>query len=105
MLQTIATILKWASIPALIAVATLSCLAGRYEGLMNLTICLSAVVCVQRAAWLKQYVWAAVCIAVVVVFSPLLLVIKIFLLMSLTSGAACLALVVAFRPQPTPVML
>ncbi len=99
MLQTITTTLKWAAIPALLAVALLSCLAGRYEGLMNLTICLSAVVFVQRAAWLKEYVWAAVCMAVVVVFSPLFLLIKIFLLMALTSVAACLTVVAALRPQ------
>jgi len=100
MFQTSRKILKWASIPALTVVALLSCLAGRYEGMMNLTICLCAVVFVQRAAGLKKYGWAAVCVAVFVVFSPLLLITKIFLLMSLTCIAASVTVVAAFRPQP-----
>ena len=99
MFQTITKILKWASIPALLAVALLSSLAGRYEGLMNLTICLSAVLFVQHAAWLRKYAWAAAGVVVFVVFSPLLLTTKIFLLMLLTCAGACLAIVAAFRPQ------
>jgi hypothetical protein len=99
MFEKMTSILKWASIPALITVALLSCLTGRYEGMMNLTICLTAVVFVQRA-WLKDFGWAAVCVVVVVVLSPLFLVTKIFLLMALTCVAACLMVVAAFRPQP-----
>jgi hypothetical protein len=100
MFHTITKVLKWASIPTLLGVALLSSLAGRYEGLLNLTICLSAVLFVQHAAWLREYVWAAVCVVVFVVFSPLLLTTKIFLLMFLTFAVACLAVVAAFRPQP-----
>jgi|SRR6185437_6996801 len=99
MLEKVTTILKWVSIPALIAVALLSYLAGRYEGLLNLTICISAAVLVQRAAWLKEYGWAAVCVVAVVVFGPLFLVTKIFLLMGLACFAVCLMVVKAFRPQ------
>jgi hypothetical protein len=99
MFEMTAKILKWVSIPALTLVALCSCLAGRYETVLNLTICLSAVVMVQRAAWLKEYAWAAVCVVVFVVFSPLLLVTKIFLLMFLTSVGAFLTLRAAFRPQ------
>jgi hypothetical protein len=100
MSQTITTISKAAAIPALMVVALLSCLAGRYEGLLNLTVCLSAVLSLQRAAWLEEYAWAAASVVVLVVFSPLLLVTKLFLLMGLTCAAACLAVVAAFRPQP-----
>jgi len=96
----ITTILKWAAIPALIVVALLSGLAGRYEGLLNLTICLSAVFLVQYAAWLKDYGWAAVCVVVVIVFSPLFLIAKIFLLLFLTGLAAVVTMFAAFRPQP-----
>lgn len=99
MFEKVTTILKWVSIPALIVVALLSCIAGRYEGLLDLTICMSGVVFVPRAAWLKQYGWAAVCVAAAVVFSPLFLVTKIFLLMGITCAAACLMAVTAFRPQ------
>ena len=100
MFQTFTKILKWASIPALIVVALLSGLAGRYESLLDMGICLSAVLFVQRAAWLKAYGWAATCVVVVVVFSPLFLITKIMLLMFLTFLVACLAVVAALRPQP-----
>jgi hypothetical protein len=100
MFEKMTSILKWASIPGLIAIALLSYMAGRYEGLLNLTICLSAVFFVQRAAWLKEYGWAAVCVVAVVVFSPLLLVTKIFVLMGVTCVAACLMVAAGFRPQP-----
>ena len=99
MLQKIKTMLKWASIPALIALALFSDLAGPYRSLLNLGICLSAVLFMQRATWLKEYAWGAVSVVVCVVFSPLLLLTKIFLLMFLTCIAALLALRAAFRPQ------
>jgi hypothetical protein len=100
MFEKITGILKWVLIPALIAVALLSCMAGRYEGLLDLTICMSAAVLVPRAAWLKEYGWAAVWVVAVVVFSPLFLATKIFLLMGLTCFATCLMVLTAFRPQP-----
>jgi hypothetical protein len=100
MLEKMTSILKWASIPGLIALALLSYMAGRYESLLNLTICLGAVLFLQRAIWLKEYGWAAVCVVAVVVFSPLLLVTKIFVLMGVTCTVACLMVAAAFRPQP-----
>jgi hypothetical protein len=100
MFQTMKDILKWVSIPALMLVLLFSYLAGRYEGLLNLTICLTAGVFVQCAAWLKEYGWASVSVVAVVVFSPLPLVTKIFLLMSLLCVAAILGVLAAFRPQP-----
>ncbi len=93
------TILKWVSIPALIVVALLSCIAGRYKGLLDLSICMSAVVFVPRAARLKDYGWASVCVMAVVVFSPVFLATKIFLLMGLTCFAACLMVMTALRPR------
>ncbi len=101
MFQTITTILKGAAIPGLMVIALLSCVAGRYEGLLNLSVCLSAfVLSIHRAAWRKDYCWAAVSVVVFVVFSPLHLVTKLFLLMGFTCAAACLAVVAAFRRQP-----
>jgi hypothetical protein len=99
MFQTVTTILKWASVPLLILVLLLSCLAGRYEGLLNLTICLGAVVFIRRAAWLKEYGWASVSVVAFVAFSPLPLVTKIFLLMSLAVVAATLGVLAACRPR------
>jgi len=100
MWENMTSILKWVSILGLVAVALLSDMAGRYEGLLNLTICLTGAVFVQRAVWLKEYGWAGVCVLAVVVFSPLLLVTKIFVLMGVTCLAACLMVAAAFRPQP-----
>ena len=59
-----------------------------------------SVVFVQRAAWLKDYFWGAMCVVIAVVFSPLFLATKIFILMGLTCVAACLAVVAGFPPQP-----
>ncbi len=100
MFHMITTILKWAAIPSLMAIALFSCLAGRYEGLLDWTVCVSAALFIQRAAWRKAYGWAAVSVGVLVVFSPLILVTKIFLLMGVTCAVVCLALVAAFRLQP-----
>ncbi len=58
---------------------------------------------VQRAIWLREYFWACGFVSIALVFSPLLLVVKIFLLMGLTCLAVFLALLAAFRRQPLPV--
>jgi hypothetical protein len=41
-----------------------------------------------------------VCVVVVIVFSPLFLIAKIFLLLCLTGLAAVVTMFAAFRPQP-----
>jgi hypothetical protein len=103
MFQMVAKIIKWASIPILLLAAMFSCLAASYEPLMDLVICLGAIFFVSRAVWLKEYFWAAGFVAIVVVFSPLFLAVKIFLLMGFTCIAALITLFAAFRTQPLPV--
>jgi len=103
MFHTITQIVKWVSIPVLLLAAIFSCLAANYEPLMDFAICLGAILFVHRAIWLKQYFWAAGLVAIVVVFSPLFLAVKIFLLMGFTCIAALLTLFAAFRRQPLPV--
>src|ERR1017187_4077650 len=103
MFQMVAKIIKWASIPILLLAAMFSCLAASYEPLMDFVICLGAIFFVSRAVWLKEYFWAAGFVAIVVVFSPLFLAVKIFLLMGFTCIAALITLFAAFRTQPLPV--
>ena len=103
MFQTVLRIIKWVSIPVLLLAAMFSCLAASYEPLMDFVICLGAILVVHRAVWLREYFWAAGFVAVVVVFSPLFLAVKIFLLMGFTCIAALITLVAAFRRQPLPV--
>ena len=103
MFQTVTRIIKWISIPVLLLAAMFSCLAASYEPLIDFVICLGAILFVHRAVWLKEYCWAAGFVAIVVVFSPLFLAVKLFLLMGFTCIAALIALFAAFRSQPLPV--
>ena len=104
MFQLAARLVKWVSIPVLLIAALFSCFAASYELLVDLVICTGAVICVQRAVRSRGYFWAAGFLLIVIVFSPLVLAIKIFLLMGFTCIAAFGALFVAFRPQPVPVL-
>ena len=74
--------------------------AAGYEFLVDLLVCLGAAVGVQRAVQFKHYVWATGFLVIAIVFSPLVLLTKIFLLMGCTALAACLALWVALRMSP-----
>jgi len=76
--------------------------AGNNELVIDCLICLAAIFFVLRAVRSKEYFWAAGFAAIAVVFSPLLLVVKIPLLMSFTCLAMFLTLVATFRMQPLP---
>ena len=102
MFQMATRTIKWVSIPVLLMASMFSRYAASYEQLVDLVICLSAVILVWRAVGLKDYYWAAGFVAIVVVFSPLLLGVKIFLLMGLTCTASFATLLAAFRTQPLP---
>ena len=96
-------IIKWVSIPALLIASILPRYAASYELPVDLAICLGATILVHRAVWLKEYFWAVGFVSIAIVFSPLLLVTKVFLLMGLTCAVIFLALLAAFRRQPLPV--
>ena len=102
MFHTIAKIVKWASIPVLSFSGVFSCLAASYEALAALVICIAAISLVLRAVWSKEYYWAAGFAAAFVMSSPLLLVVKVFLLMGLACTVVFMALFAAFRAQPLP---
>jgi hypothetical protein len=102
MFQTVRKIIKWISLPVLLMGSLFSASAESYEFLMNFVICLGALIFVQRAVWSKEYFWVAGFVAIAVVFSPFLLVVKIILLTGLTCLATFLTLLEAFRVQPLP---
>jgi hypothetical protein len=100
MFDRIAKVIKWVSIPALLMAAPFALAAASYEPLVDLAICVGAAFFLQRAVRLEEYFWGAGFVAILVVFSPFLLVTKIFLLMGCTSIAALLSLLAAFRARP-----
>jgi hypothetical protein len=94
------TVIKWASIPVLlVASILLSGLAARYGLLLDLLVCMGGIILVRRAVGRHRYVSGAGLAAVVVVFSPIFLVVKIFLLLGLTGIVACIALTTVFRTR------
>jgi hypothetical protein len=103
MFQIVMLILKVVSFSALVISSMLSRSAASYGPLLDLVSCLGATVLVQRAVRLKQYFSAAGFVAIAVVFSPVLLVVKVFLLMGVTCIATFLVLLATFRTQPLPV--
>ena len=103
MYKMVARIAKWASIPVLLIGSVFSRYAASYELTVDLAICLGATILVLRAVWMKEYSWAAGFVSIAIVFSPLLLAVKVFFLMGLTCMAVFLALLTALRRHPLPV--
>ena len=92
-------IIKWASLPVLLVASLFSRYAGNYELLVDVAICLGAVVFVQRAIHSREYFWAAGLVGIAIVFSPVALAVKIFLLMGVTFIAMSVTLGAAFRTK------
>ena len=85
-----------------VASGVLSRFSATYELLVDLLVCLGAITLVLWAVRSRDYVLAAGFLAVAVVFSPFLLVPKIFLLMSLTCIATLLTVFATFRTPAPP---
>ncbi len=100
MIRTVMTIAKWISIPALLTAALLSGLAASYEPMVDALVCLVAIVFLQRAAWVREYYWAAGFFAIAVLLGPVSLILKIFLLMIVSCVASVAASIASFRPRP-----
>ena len=94
------TVVKWISLPVLLTGSLFARFAGNYEIVLELLICAGALVVVQRAVYIREYFWAAGFVGVAIVFSPLALIIKIFLLLSFTSITALAGVYAAWKPQP-----
>lgn len=97
-------IIKWVSLPVLLIGAVFSQSAASYELLMDCLICTGAIIVVQRAVWAREYAWAGGFVAIAAVFSPLLLVDKIFFMMGLTCIATFAAVLAAWKLQPLPLV-
>ena len=95
---------RWAAIPVLVIGSMFSYFARSYEYLIDMAVCLGVIILIQRAVLLKQFFWAAGLAAIAVVFSPLFLIIKVFLLMGITGIAAGAILVGAVRRRPVEVL-
>ena len=93
-------IVKRVSIPVLLIASIFSRYAASYEFLVDSVICLGALILIQQAVRLKDYFLAAGFVTVAVVFSPFLLVVKVFLLMGLTCIASVVTLVTVLRTLP-----
>ncbi|MEX2260352.1 MAG: hypothetical protein WD696_00295 [Bryobacteraceae bacterium] len=102
MFQTVTEIVKWASLPVLLIGSMFSHAAESYGFLLDWVTCLVAIIIVQRTVWVKEYFWAAGFVAIAVVFSPLMPVVKIFLLMGFTCIAAFVTLLAVWKTQPLP---
>jgi hypothetical protein len=102
MFRAVLKIVKWGSIPVLLIASLFAVCAASYEPAVDLAICLGAIVFMQRAIRVREYYWAAGFLAIMVVFTPLSLAVKIFVLMGFTCVAVFAALLAAFRPQPVP---
>ena len=93
-------ILRWSAIPVVLIASPFSGLAGGYEPLLNGLVCMAAIVLLQRAALLRQYVSGAGLIAIAVVFGPFYLAVKIVLLLGLVSIDEFSAVLAGFRMRP-----
>jgi len=90
-------LVKVISFPILLFASLFTGYAQQYELALTVAICLGATVFALRALRAAQYVWTAELLAIAIVFSPILLLSKIFLLMGLAFVVACLGLWTALR--------
>ena len=101
MSQIITNVIKWSSLPGLLIGSVFSQNAVIDEFLVNFLICFVAVLfSVQWVVLSGEYFWAAAFVGIAVLFSPLLLVVKIFLLLGLACAVTLATLVAAFQTQP-----
>jgi hypothetical protein len=95
-------LIKVFSFPVLLFASLFTGYAGKYDLALTVAACLAATVLALGALRAAKYVWAAELIAIAIVFSPILLLSKVFLLMGLAFGVACFGLWTALRAQPAP---
>jgi len=91
------TIIKWTVLPLLMLASPLTRFAARYEQVLDIVICLAAIVVVQLALGARNYYWAAGFAAIAIVFSPLSLLTKLFLLTGFLTVATFVPLSAAWK--------
>jgi hypothetical protein len=94
-------LMLWMSIPALLMISMFSYPAEKYEPWLLALVLIAALGFMERAVRAREYSLAVASVVVVVGFSPLLLVVKTFLIMVLVCIATGAALVTAFRSHPS----
>jgi hypothetical protein len=97
-------IARWVVIPALLIAAPFLISASSYERMAVFMVCTAAIVLVLRAVQMKEHSWTGGLVAVAVAFSPVSLLVKIFLVLTLACITSCFAVVRVFRMQPASVL-
>lgn len=100
MFQTGKSIVKWVSIPMLAVASMFLFFAERYEPWLAAFVILGAIFFIERAVRSKQYCWAVGLVSLIVLFSPLALAVKAFLLMGVICTMTFTALLAVFRTRP-----
>lgn len=95
-------IIKWVSLPALLVGAMFSRFAGIYELPLDLAVCLAALIIAQRAVSAREHLFATGFIAVAVIYSPVVLVVKLMLLTGVVCVATLVSLFSAWKTQRRP---
>lgn len=93
-------IVKWASIPVLLVASLFACCAANYEVLVDLIICVGAIMLIRQAVRLQEYFWVCGYASIVVAFTPLPLAVKALFLMGFANIGALAMLWTAFRTLP-----
>jgi hypothetical protein len=96
--------MKWVSLPVLLIGSLFSRFAGSFEFPVNLLVCVGAMVVVQRAISFREYLWAAGFVNLAIVFSPLTLLLKIFLILSFSCIVALAGVYAAWKTHTLTVL-
>lgn len=94
------TVVKWISLPVLLTGSLFAPFAGNYEIVLNLLVFAGALVVIQRAVNMREYVWAAGVVPVAIMFSPVTVIMKIFLLLSFICIGSFAGVYAAWKPRP-----
>jgi hypothetical protein len=81
------TVVKWISLPVLLTGSRLARFTGNYEIGLNFPVCAGALVVVQRAVYIREYLWAAAFVDVA-------------MLLSFASTGGLAGAYAAWKPQP-----
>ena len=100
--RMIVKIIKWISLPALLLGAMFSRFAGIYELPLDLAGCLIALIIAQRVVSAREYLLAAGFVVVAVIYSPVVLVMKLMLLMGVICVATLVSLFSAWKAPRRP---
>ena len=99
-LQTTLTVTRWVALPVLVMLAILSRFTAAYQLQADFAVLLAAVILAGSALRTREYLWSGGLIAVGIVFIPLGLALKLFILMGFISCTTCAIAIAAYRTTP-----